>query len=234
MVALEDLIQAALLGFCGRYIILKASPKAVIPLPEMKTTSIAAVTSVAAKAYLLAVQEVLARLDHAIVDRMVDVIWRGYEKGRTLFLFGNGGSAALASHFACDIGKGTIAGKRRRLKTVALTDNVALITAWANDKAYDAIFAEQLESLAEKGDIALAISGSGNSGNVIRGLEAARRLGTETLVLTGFEGGRAKALADLCLVVPSDSMQLIEDAHLCATHAIFLAIRQRMMQTNGE
>jgi len=233
-VALENLIQAALLGFCGRYIILKASPKAVIPLTEMKATSIAAVTSVAAKAYLLAVQEVLARLDHAIVDRMVDVIWRGYEKGRTLFLFGNGGSAALASHFACDIGKGTIAGKRRRLKTVALTDNVALITAWANDKAYDAIFAEQLESLAETGDIASAISGSGNSPNVIRGLEAARRLGMETLVLTGFEGGRAKALADLCLVVPSDSMQLIEDAHLCATHAIFLAIRQRMMQTNGE
>lgn len=205
----------------------------MIPLAETKT-SIATESSVAAKDYLLAAQSVLARVDHAIVDRMVDVIWRGYEQGRTLFVFGNGGSAALASHFACDIGKGTIAGKRKRLKTVALTDNVALITAWANDKAYDAIFAEQLESLAGNGDIALAISGSGNSPNVIRGLEAARRLGGETLVLTGFEGGRAKALADLCLVVPSDSMQLIEDAHLCATHAIFLAIRQRMMQTNGE
>jgi D-sedoheptulose 7-phosphate isomerase len=204
----------------------------VIPLAETKT-SIATAPSVAAKDYLLAAQGVLARVDHAVVDRMVEVIWRGYEQGRTLFMFGNGGSAALASHFGCDIGKGTIAGKRKRLKTVALTDNVALITAWANDKAYDAIFAEQLESLAERGDIALAISGSGNSPNVIRGLEAARRLGAETLVLTGFEGGRAKTLADLCLVVPSDSMQLIEDAHLCATHAIFLAIRQRM-QTNGE
>ena len=182
----------------------------------------------------MAAQGVLARVDHAIVDRMVDVIWRGYEQGQTLFVFGNGGSAALASHFACDIGKGTIAGKRKRLKTVALTDNVALITAWANDKAYDAIFAEQLESLAEKGDIVLAISGSGNSSNVIRGLEAARRMGAQALVLTGFEGGQAKPLADLCLVVPSDSMQLIEDAHLCATHAIFLAIRQRMMQANGE
>ena len=200
----------------------------------MKTTSVAVAPSVAAKDYLLAVQGVLARLDHAIVDRMVEVVWRGYEEGRTLFLFGNGGSAALASHFACDIGKGTIAGKRKRLKTVALTDNVALITAWANDKAYDAIFAEQLENLAEKGDIALAISGSGNSPNVIRGLETARRIGAETLLLTGFEGGRAKPLANLCLVVPSDSMQLIEDAHLCATHAIFLAIRQRMMQTNGD
>jgi len=213
---------------------LELAHKAVIPLPQMKTTSSAAATSVAANDYLLAVQGVLARLDHAIVDRMVEVIWRGYEKGRTLFLFGNGGSAALASHFACDIGKGTIAGKRKRLKAVALTDNVALITAWANDKAYDAIFAEQLESLAAKGDIVLAISGSGNSPNVIRGLETARRIGAETLVLTGFEGGRAQPLADLCLVVPSDSMQLIEDAHLCATHAIFLAIRQRMIQTNGE
>jgi D-sedoheptulose 7-phosphate isomerase len=205
----------------------------VIPLAETKT-SIATASSVAARDYLLAAQSVLARVDHAIVDRMVDLIWRGYEQGRTLFLFGNGGSAALASHFACDIGKGTIRGKRKRLKTVALTDNVALITAWANDKAYDAIFAEQLEGLAEKGDIVLAISGSGNSPNVIRGLEAARHLGAETLLLTGFEGGRAKPLADLCLVVPSDSMQLIEDAHLCATHAIFLAIRQRMMHTNGE
>jgi len=201
---------------------------------NVKTTAIAAAPSLAAKDYLLAVQDVLAHLDHQVVDGMIDVIWRGYEEGRTLFVFGNGGSAALASHFACDIGKGTVAGRAKRLKTIALTDNVALITAWANDKAYEEIFSEQLESLAEKGDIALAISGSGNSPNVIRGLEAGRRLGVQTLVLTGFAGGRAKTLADLCLIVPSDSMQHIEDAHLCATHAIFLAIRQRMMLNNAE
>jgi D-sedoheptulose 7-phosphate isomerase len=201
---------------------------------NVKTTAIAAAPSLAAKDYLLAVQDVLAHLDHEVVDRMIDVIWRGYEEGRTLFVFGNGGSAALASHFACDIGKGTVAGRARRLKTIALTDNVALITAWANDKAYEEIFSEQLESLAEKGDIALAISGSGNSPNVIRGLQAGRRLGVQTLVLTGFAGGRAKTLADLCLIVPSESMQHIEDAHLCATHAIFLAIRQRLMLNNAE
>jgi len=201
---------------------------------NVKTTAIAAAPSLAAKDYLLAVQDVLAHLDHQVVDGMIDVIWRGYEEGRTLFVFGNGGSAALASHFACDIGKGTVAGRAKRLKTIALTDNVALITAWANDKAYEEIFSEQLESLAEKGDIALAISGSGNSPNVLRGLEAGRRLGVQTLVLTGFAGGRAKTLADLCLIVPSDSMQHIEDAHLCATHAIFLAIRQRMMLNNAE
>ena len=203
-------------------------------MKNVKTTAVAAAPSLAAKDYLLAVQDVLAHLDHQVVDGMIDVIWRGYEEGRTLFVFGNGGSAALASHFACDIGKGTVAGRAKRLKTIALTDNVALITAWANDKAYEEIFSEQLESLAEKGDIALAISGSGNSPNVIRGLEAGRRLGVQTLVLTGFAGGRAKTLADLCLIVPSDSMQHIEDAHLCATHAIFLAIRQRMMLNNAE
>ena len=203
-------------------------------MKNVKTTAIAAAPSLAAKDYLLAVQDVLAHLDHKVVDRMIDVIWRGYEEGRTLFVFGNGGSAALASHFACDIGKGTVAGRARRLKTIALTDNVALITAWANDKAYEEIFSEQLESLAEKGDIALAISGSGNSPNVIRGLQAGRRLGVQTLVLTGFAGGRAKTLADLCLIVPSESMQHIEDAHLCATHAIFLAIRQRLMLNNAE
>jgi len=198
-----------------------------------KTNTVTAPSGFAAKEYLLAVQEVLERLDHAVIDQMVEVIWRGYQAERTLFVFGNGGSAALASHFACDIGKGTIAGRERRLKTIALTDNVALITAWANDKSYDDIFSEQLDGLAEKGDIAMAISGSGNSPNVIRGLEVARKIGLQTLVLTGFAGGKAKSLGDLCLVAPSNSMQHIEDAHLCATHAIFLAIRERLKQANG-
>lgn len=185
------------------------------------------------KGYLSAVGQVLQRVDHVVIGQMVEAIWRGYQAGNTFFVFGNGGSAALASHFACDIGKGTIAGRQRRLKTIALTDNLPLITAWANDKSYQDVFSEQLEGLAEKGDIAMAISGSGNSPNVIKGLQAARRLGLQTLVLTGFAGGKAKPLADLCLVIPSDSMQHIEDAHLCATHAIFLAIRERMKKANG-
>src|SRR5258708_22726718 len=116
----------------------------------MKTTSITAATSVAAKDYLLSVQAVLARLDHAIVDRMVEVVWRGYEEGRTLFLFGNGGSAALASKFACDIRKRTIAGERERLKTVALTDNGALITALGKPKNYTAMFPEQARDTCQK------------------------------------------------------------------------------------
>ncbi len=201
---------------------------------KMKNASIAAGSGVAAKEYFASLQDVLAHLDFSVIDRMTDVVWENYGGDRALYIFGNGGSAALASHFACDIGKGTVAAGRKRLRTVALTDNVPLITALANDLAYADIFSEQLVGLAEKGDTVLAISGSGNSPNVVRGLEEARKLGLRTLVLTGFEGGRVKSLADLCLIVPSDNMQHIEDVHLCATHAIFRAIRHRMTQANAE
>lgn len=200
----------------------------------MKSASIARGSATAAKEYFASLEEVFAHLDYAVIDRMTDAIWANYEQDRALYVFGNGGSAALASHFACDIGKGTVAPGRKRLRTVALTDNVPLITALANDLAYKDIFSEQLAGLAQKNEIVLAITGSGNSPNVVQGLEEARKLGLQTLVLTGFAGGRVKALADLCFIVPSDNMQHIEDAHLCATHAIFRAIRQRMNKSNAE
>jgi D-sedoheptulose 7-phosphate isomerase len=188
----------------------------------------------ASREYLASLREVLDRLDTSVVDRITEAIWRAYEQGRTLFTFGNGGSAALASHFVCDISKGTVAPGRRRLRAIALTDNVPLMTAWANDTSYGEIFVEQLRDLVQKDDLVLAISGSGNSENVVRGLEAAREAGARTMALTGFSGGRVKALADICLIVPSENMQHIEDAHLLSAHAIFTAIRRRMMQANGE
>jgi len=117
-----------------------------------------------------------------------------------------------------------MAAGRKRLRTVALTDNVPFdYCARQRPCVRRIFFSEQLGGLAEKGDTVLAISGSGNSPNVVLGLEEARKLGLRTLVLTGFAGGRVRSLADLCLVVPSDNMQHIEDAHLCATHAIFRA-----------
>ena len=196
----------------------------------MKSASIASGSVVAAKEYFTSLLEVFSRLDLAVMDQMTEAIWENYENGHTLYIFGNGGSAALASHFACDIGKGTVAPNRKRLRTVSLTDNVPLLTALANDLAYKDVFSEQLAGLAERGDMVLAISGSGNSPNVVQGLEEAKKLGLHTLVLTGFSGGRVKALADICLIVPSDNMQHIEDVHLAATHAIFRAIRYRMAQ----
>jgi D-sedoheptulose 7-phosphate isomerase len=192
-------------------------------------SAIEAVSALAtAKDYFASLQTVIAQLDLSVIDRMTDAIWNNYEADRTLYIFGNGGSAALASHLACDFGKGTVAPNRKRLRTVSLTDNVALMTALANDLAYQEIFSEQLAGLATKGDAVLAISGSGNSPNVVKGLEEARRMGLHTLAITGFSGGRVKPLSDICLVAPSDNMQHIEDVHLLATHAIFRALRYRM------
>jgi D-sedoheptulose 7-phosphate isomerase len=199
-----------------------------------KAISTAPARFLASRDYIDELRGILERLDHVMVDRFTEAIWRGYEQGRTLFIFGNGGSAALASHLATDIGKGTVGGARARLRVMALTDNVPLMTAWANDSGYEHIFSEQLRGLVQKGDLAFAISGSGNSKNVVLGLEAAREAGATAMVLTGFDGGRVKDLCELCLIVPSNNMQHVEDAHLCAAHAIFSAVRERMMRPSGE
>jgi D-sedoheptulose 7-phosphate isomerase len=151
-----------------------------------------------------------------------------YENGRMIYLFGNGGSAALASHFACDLGKGTIDGSKKRFRVLALTDNVPLITAWANDSRYEDIFAEQLANFVRKDDVAFAISGSGNSQNVLNALELAREAGATTIGLVGYSGGRMKELCDVSMIVPSHNMQIIEDLHLCVAHALFSGVRRRL------
>jgi len=196
----------------------------------LKTKTVSVADFPVAKDYVETLRDVLSRLDYSLIDAMVEDLWQAYQEDRTVYFFGNGGSAALASHAVCDLSKGTIASGRRRLRAISLADNVATMTAWANDFSYQDIFAEPLAGLVRKGDRVFAISGSGNSMNVVRGLEVAREAGAKTLALTGFEGGRVRALADLCLIVPSNNMQYIEDAHLCSTHAIFTALRQRMSQ----
>jgi len=180
--------------------------------------------------YLGETCSVMARLDADLVDRISEQIWQVYEQDRTVYLFGNGGSAALASHLACDLAKGTAANGRRRLRAVSLSDNAALVTALANDLEYAEIFAEQLHHV-EPGDVALAISSSGNSPNVVRGLEVAQQAGATTIAVTGFKGGRVKSLCNMCLVVPSDNVQYIEDSHLSVMHAIFSAVRQRILNS---
>lgn len=176
--------------------------------------------------YLRGVIDVLEHLPVSVVDEVVDRLFQAYRQDCAVYLFGNGGSAALASHAACDLGKGTISPGKKPFRVVSLTDNVSLITAWANDTSYENIFAAQLRPFIQAGDIAFAISGSGNSPNVINALQAARDGGAATIGLTGFRGGKMKALCDLCITVPSENMQHIEDSHLCIMHAVFLAFRQ--------
>jgi D-sedoheptulose 7-phosphate isomerase len=114
---------------------------------------------------------------------------------------------------------------RKRFKVIALTDNAPTMTAYANDVSYDCIFAEPLLSLSEPGDIAIGFSGSGNSPNVLRAMEAARERGLVTVGFTGFEGGKLKDLVDLHVNVPSTSMEQIEDVHLAMSHALCVALR---------
>jgi D-sedoheptulose 7-phosphate isomerase len=180
--------------------------------------------------YFETYHSILAMMPHANVEQASDELYRAFLDGRKVLTFGNGGSASLASHFACDLGKGTsLDGKsQKRFRVVSLTDNIALLTAWANDTSYEHVFAEQIRNFVEPGDIAFAISGSGNSPNVLRGLQVARQAGAFNIGLGGFHGGKMKALCDLCIVIPSDNMQIIEDFHVSVTHALFTLIRHRI------
>lgn len=183
-----------------------------------------------ADGYFGCLSETIENLPFATIDQIAETLLHAYEGGRMVYLFGNGGSAALASHFACDLGKGTANGASKRFRVLALTDNVPLITAWSNDSKYEDIFAEQLANFVQPDDIAIAISGSGNSPNVLRALHVAREAGAITVGLTGYQGGKMKELCDQCMIVPSDNMQIIEDLHLSVAHAIFTTVRRRIYQ----
>jgi D-sedoheptulose 7-phosphate isomerase len=189
---------------------------------------------VTTETYFNGMATILRKLPFSTIDEVAHALWRAYQQNRTVFVFGNGGSAALASHSACDLGKGTAVNGNRRFRVLSLTDNVPLMTAWANDQRYDDIFAEQLKAFVQKDDVVFAISGSGNSPNVLNGLQVARDAGAQTVGLTGFQGGKMKSLCDLCVVIPSDNMQVIEDFHMSVTHSIFTALRDLIYQTGSE
>jgi len=173
--------------------------------------------------YVRGLSQVLGRLPTDRIEEFVALLRQAREGGRCVFVFGNGGSAAAASHFACDIGKGTVQEGKPRFKVVTLHD-IATFSAYANDYGYETVFAEPLRSLARPGDVAVGISASGNSENVLRAMEVARELGLVTVGITGYQGGRLKDLVDLAIIVPSEDMQHIEDAHLAIIHAVFRAL----------
>ena len=174
---------------------------------------------------------VVAELPYDHIERAADELYQAYQQERKVFLFGNGGSAALASHFACDLGKGTVSANKstKRFQVLSLTDNTPLMTAWANDTSYEQVFAEQLRNFIQGGDIAFGISGSGSSPNVLLALQVARECGAINIGLTGFKGGKMAGLCDLCMIIPSDNMQIIEDLQLSIAHALFTVVRHRIM-----
>lgn len=170
-------------------------------------------------------------IDMLATDQIAEVancILQAYRTGKLIALMGNGGSAATASHIACDFGK-TILGDqfhRTRFRVMSLTDNVPGISAWANDVGYDTIFAEQIRAWINPGDIVIAISGSGNSPNILRGIEAAKQQGAFTIGLLGFNGGQAASMVDLPVIVRSTNYGYIEDMHMMFGHLITAYIRE--------
>ncbi len=181
--------------------------------------------------YLLQVAQTLSQLPRQPLDHIGEAIWETYERDGTILICGNGGSAASASHFACDMVKLTISADCRRVRALAQTDNIPLITAWSNDQAYADVFVEQLISLYRPGDLLFTISGSGNSPNVLRAVEWANDRGAPTVGLTGFDGGKLARLARFSLHVHNDVMPQVEDIHMAICHGLAVAMRRRIADT---
>ncbi len=191
-------------------------------------------TKMDVRPFLERVGQELQRLDPAEVRALADAIHDCYERGRFVFVIGNGGSGSNASHFCEDLGKGTLRreqfddDRKRRLKVLSLTDNTPYILAWGNDEGFDRVFVEQLKNLASEGDLLVAISGSGNSPNVLGAVEWANRHGLKTFSCTGFDGGKLRRLAGHGLHVPLDDMGVVESIHLTAFHWVVDDLHRRI------
>jgi D-sedoheptulose 7-phosphate isomerase len=176
--------------------------------------------------YLNQMQQIIAALPIEQIRRAGEILLQARRRGIQVFTLGNGGSAANASHIACDLSKSCIRDDLPRFRVISLVDNVPLATAWANDTSYENIFAAQLENLLLPGDLVIALSGRGRSANVLHAVRLALRKRATVIGLTGFDGGTLKELADPCIVVPSDCMEQVEDTHLIIGHMLSSYLRE--------
>ncbi len=181
--------------------------------------------------YLEEIEGIIQSISRSDVRCIVDRLFEGWQQGRTTYIIGNGGSASTASHMMNDLSKMTTIEGKKRFRAIALTDNVPYITAVGNDIEYADIFVEQLRSLLLPKDILIAISGSGNSENVIRGAKYANEIGATVIGLCGNPGSRLCGCADLAVTITSNSICQQEDGHLILNHAIALALRERIAAT---
>lgn len=176
--------------------------------------------------YFSELEQMVQAISLAHLQQVLSLLEEAYYNGHRIFIMGNGGSAATASHFALDLAKNTIMPNVPRLKAISLTDHVPLITAWSNDTAYEHIFAEQLANLVEPGDVAIGISASGNSPNVINALALAKRSRAYTIGLLGAKGGKIKDMVDAYVLAPGQNIEQEEDAHMILAHVITRHMRE--------
>lgn len=178
------------------------------------------------KRYIAEIRETLTSISQADLHTVLSLLEETYHNGRRIFIMGNGGSAATASHLALDLAKNTIMPDVPRLKAISLTDHVPLITAWGNDTAYEYIFAEQLTNMIEPGDLVIGISTSGNSLNVINALRLAKVSGAYTVGLLGAKGGKIKEMVDAYVLAPGQNIEQEEDIHMILAHVITRYMRE--------
>ena len=179
--------------------------------------------------YLTALKQTLDKVSMSEIDNVLNILVKARDEGRQIFVMGNGGSAATASHFVCDFNKGCSYDKKRRFKFICLNDNGPTLLAIANDISYDDIFVEQLKNYFVPGDIVLGISGSGNSKNVLKAIEYANTNGGVTVGLTGYSGGALKKIAQNFIHVPVDDMQITEDIHMVLDHLMMKVLSQKLL-----
>lgn len=160
------------------------------------------------------------------IDAILNILWNAYQKKKKIYVVGNGGSAATASHYACDLGKGTAVAGKKRFKIMSLNDNIVHMTAIANDLSYDNVFKEQLENVLEPEDILICISASGNSSNLVQAVTYANSINATTIGILGFNGGKIRELTDANIVVNNFNYGQVEDIHLIVGHVISQYFRQ--------
>lgn len=183
------------------------------------------------KNYIERLIKVLRDFDGTVFDRIVGAILEAYSHQTNIFVMGNGGSGATASHLACDINKGCCIDLPDKFKMICLNDNIPTMMAIANDMEYEAIFEEQLKFFFKPGDLVIGISGSGNSENVLRAIAYAAATGGKTMGWSGFGGGKLASMVDIALVIQSHDMQQVEDAHVVLAHMLMQAVHCALHST---
>lgn len=176
--------------------------------------------------YLQRLARTLDGVPDGAIYEMLELLFATRERSRRVYIIGNGGSASIASHLACDLAQARDERTGARLRTCALTDNTALLTAWSNDTAFERVFAEEINDLAEAGDVVIAISSNGSAPNIIAGLRAAADRGAHSVALVGADPGETAGLAEIIVQVPSADNELLEEAHSAIAHALIVAMRQ--------
>lgn len=188
------------------------------------------------KNYTKKVEELINGLDSTTLEKVAKILWQAYQKRNKIFLIGNGGSAAIAAHMACDLSK-TVKGHKgdgrwEGFKAISLTDNIPLITAWSNDVNYQDAYAQQLENLAAKNDILIAFSSSGSSPNIIRCAKVATRIGMQIISISGFGGGKLPKLADAAFTFGLKEYGPIEDIQHILSHILVFYFYEKLKELN--